>query len=154
MCGRKRHLTVDALGLVLVVQVHAANIQDRAGAPAVLWVLIDQFASVLLIWADGGYAGKLVDWMSETLGRVLTTVRRPRDRAGFQRAGFQILPWRWIVERTFGWLSRSRRLSKDNEAPPQTSEAWIRIAMSQLMLRCLAPLRNKLSRRALTVPSV
>jgi len=133
VCGRKRHLVVDVLGLVLVVQVHAANIQDRAGAPAVLSALVEQFASVLLIWADGGYAGTLVDWVSETLGRVLTIVKRPRDQAGFQ-----VLPWRWIVERTFGWLNRSRRLSKDYEALPQTSEAWIRIAMIQLMLRRLA----------------
>ena len=84
------------------------------------------------IWADGGYAGKLVAWVATHLQRVLSIVKRPWKR------GFKVLQWCWIVERTFGWLNRSRRLSKDYEALCETSETWIRIAMIQLMVRRLA----------------
>src|SRR5512144_442061 len=130
--GRKRHLVVDVLGLLLVVCVHSAGIQDRDGAKPVLEALLLQFPVVHLIWADGGYAGKLVDWVATTLQRVLSIVKRPR------KSGFKVLQWRWIVERTFGWLNRSRRLSKDYEALCETTETWIRIAMIQLMVRRLA----------------
>ena len=101
--------------------VHSAGIQDRNGAKQVLTKLISRFPGLKLIWADGGYAGKLVEWVAAVL-----------------QQGFQVLQWRWIVERTFGWLNRSRRLSKDFEALPETTEAWIRIAMIQLMIRRLA----------------
>src|SRR5512135_88962 len=130
--GRKRHLVVDVLGLVLVVCVHAAGMQDRDGAKSVLEALVAGFPGVQLIWADGGYAGKLVYWVATHLQRVLSIVKRPRKR------GFCVLQWRWIVERTFGWLNRSRRLSKDFERLCETSETWIRIAMIQLMIRRLA----------------
>ena len=133
VCGRKRHLAVDVLGLVLAVQVHAANIQDRDGARPLLNALVALFPSIMRLWADGGYAGKLVEWVSTELTRTLEIVKRPREKKGFAVVG-----WRWIVERTFGWLNRSHRLSKDFEALPETSEAWIRIAMTQLMLRRLA----------------
>ena len=135
VCGRKRHLAVDVLGLMLAVQVHAANIQDRDGARPLLRALVALFPSVVRLWADGGYAGKLVDWVSTELKRTLEIVKRPREKKGFAVVG-----WRWIVERTFGWLNRSRRLSKDYEALPETSETWIRIAMSQLMLRRITKL--------------
>ena len=91
------------------------------------------FRDCKLIWADGGYAGKLVTWVAMVLQRPLVIVKRPR-----RTQGFQVLQWRWIVERTFGWLNRSRRLSKDFEALPETTETWIRIAMIQLMVRRLA----------------
>ena len=133
MRGRKRHIVVDVLGLLLVVIVHSAGIQDRAGAKQVLTALVSHFPELQLIWADGGYAGKLVAWVTTVLQRTLVIVKRPR-----RTQGFQVLQWRWIVERTFGWLNRSRRLSKDFEALPETTEAWVRIAMIQLMVRRLA----------------
>ena len=113
--------------------VHSAGIQDRDGAKPVLTALVARFPSLRLIWADGGYAGKVVMWVATVLQRTLVIVKRPR-----RTQGFQVLQWRWIVERTFGWLNRSRRLSKDFEALPETTEAWIRIAMIHLMVRCLA----------------
>jgi transposase len=131
--GRKRHIVVDVLGLLLIVVVHSAGIQDRNGAKHVLTRLISRFPGLKLVWADGGYAGKLVDWVATVLHRTLSIVKRPR-----KTQGFRVLQWRWIVERTFGWLNRSRRLSKDFEALPETTETWIRIAMIQLMTRRLA----------------
>jgi len=113
--------------------VHSAGIQDRDGAKHVLTRLATQFPGVQLIWADGNYAGKLVEWVAATLQRTLSIVKRPRHTQGFR-----VLQWRWIVERTFGWLNRSRRLSKDFEALPETTETWIRIAMIHLMVRRLA----------------
>jgi len=135
VCGRKRHLVVDVLGLVLAVQVHAANTQDRDGARALPPHLVAAVPSIVRLWADGGYTGKLVEWVSTELKRTLEIVKRPREKKGFAVVG-----WRWIVERAFGWLNRSRRLSKDFEALPETSKAWIRVAMIQLMTRRLAKL--------------
>jgi putative transposase len=113
--------------------VHSAGVQDRDGAKQVLRALVARFSELQLIWADGGYAGKLVAWVATVLQRTLVIVKRPRHTRGFQ-----VLQWRWIVERTFGWLNRARRLSKDFEALPATTETWIRIAMIQLMVRRLA----------------
>ena len=134
--GRKRHLLVDTLGLVLVVVVHAANIQDRDGAKLVLARLTQQFSRLRCIWADGGYAGQLVTWVRGL--RVwrklrLDIVSRPEGVKGFL-----LLPKRWVVERTFGWLNRFRRLSKDYEYLTQTSETMIHVAMIHLMVRRLA----------------
>lgn len=112
--------------------VHAANIQDRDGAKQVLNEVKDGLPRLRLIWADGGYAGQLIDWVKENCGWVLEIVKRDPDAKGFQ-----VLPRRWVVERTFGWLGRYRRLSKDYEYLPETSEAFIRIAMTRLMLRRL-----------------
>lgn len=113
--------------------VHSAGIQDRNGAKQVLTAFVARFPGLQLIWADGGYAGKLVAWVTTIRQRTLVIVTRPRHTQGFQ-----VLQWRWIVERTFGWLNRSRRLSKDFEALPETTETWIRIAMIHLMVRRLA----------------
>ena len=113
--------------------VHSAGIQDRDGAKPVLRALVARFLGLQLIWADGGYAGKLVTWVATVLQRTLVIVKRPRPIQGLR-----VLQKRWIVKRTFGWLNRSRRLSKDFEALPETTEAWIRIAMIQLMVRRLA----------------
>jgi putative transposase len=132
--GRKRHIVVDTLGLLLVVVVHAANIQDRDGAKLVLAKLVGRFPRLKLIWADGGYAGQLVEWVRTLGGWLLEIVKRPPDSHQFQ-----VLPRRWVVERTFAWLGRCRRLSKDYEELPQTSEAWVQIAMIHLMLRRLRP---------------
>lgn len=131
--GRKRHIVVDTLGLLLLVVVHAANLQDRDGAKTVLEQVKAKFSRLQLIWADGGYAGKLVGWVKEKCGWVLEIVKRNADVKGFQ-----LLPRRWVVERTFGWLGRYRRLSKDYEGRCETSEAMVYAVMVHVMVRRLA----------------
>lgn len=130
--GRKRHIVVDTLGLLLKVIVHPANCQDREGAIILLEELATRFSSLELIWADGGYAGKLEDWVKQFCAWKLEIVKRS-DKL----EGFQVLPRRWVVERTFGWLGRYRRLSKDYEQLCQTEETWIYAAMCRLMLKRL-----------------
>jgi len=130
--GRKRHILVDTLGLLLMVIVHAADIQDRDGAKLVLEKVRERFSRLRLIWADGGYTGKLIDWVKDTCNWVLEIVRRDPNTKGFQ-----VLPRRWVVERTFGWLSQYRRLSRDYEVLTETSEAMIYAAMIHLMVRRL-----------------
>lgn len=134
MTGRKRHIVVDTLGLLLAVVVHAANIQDRDGAKLVLGKLLGRFPRLKLIWADAAYAGQLVDWARIVGGWLLEVVKRAKNSHSFE-----VLPRRWVVERTLAWLGRCRRLSKDYEELPQTSEAWVHIAMIHLMLRRLRP---------------
>jgi putative transposase len=131
--GRKRQVLVDTMGLLLLVVVHGANIQDRDGAKLVFEKAKNLFPRLLLIWADGGYAGKLVAWVQSVCGRVLEIVKRSDDVKGFK-----LLPRRWVVERTFGWLGRQRRLSKDYEGRTDTGEAMIYWAMTRLMVRRLA----------------
>lgn len=131
--GRKRHLLVDTLGLVLAVVVTAASVQDREGARLLLRRLGGACKKLRLIWVDGSYRGQLLDWVTERFGFRL----RPVLRNDTQK-GFVILPRRWVVERTFGWLVGNRRLSKDYERLPASSEAMIYIAMTRLMLRRLA----------------
>jgi putative transposase len=120
------------MGLLIAVVVHAADIQDRDGAKLLLQEMIGKCPNLKLIWADGGYAGKLVEWTKQLCGWVLEIVKRTDDMKGFK-----LLPHRWVVERTFGWLGRYRRLSKDYEELTDTSEAIIRIAMINLMLHRL-----------------
>jgi putative transposase len=124
---------VDVLGLVLAVVVHTADIQDRDGAKLVLEQAKGKYVRLALIWADGGYAGQLIAWVKTTCNWVLEIVKRTDPMQGFV-----LLPHRWVVERTFAWLGKYRRLSKDYEALPETSEAMIYAAMSHLMLRRLA----------------
>jgi len=131
--GRKRHLLVDTLGLVLMVVVHAAHLQDREGAKLLFERARWSFRRLRKIWADGAYRGKLVDWVLRHCGWFLEIVQRT-DPA----QGFMVLPKRWIVERTFAWLGRYRRLSKDYEALPRSSEAMVYLAMIHLMVRRLA----------------
>ena len=125
---------VDTIGLVLAVVVHSAAIQDRDGAKLVIAKLSGLFPRLRLIWADGGYAGKLIEWVAEVGQWVLEIVKRNDDVKGFV-----VLPRRWVVERTFGWLGRYRRLSKDYEQLPESSENMIYIAMTNLMLHRLSP---------------
>jgi len=132
--GRKRHLVVDTLGLVVGVVVHPAHIQDRDGAKLVLERLRGWCPRLKRIWADGGYAGPLGEWVQQEFGWTLEIVKRSDEQQGFV-----VLPQRWIVERTFGWFGRFRRLSKDYEACISSSEATILLAMLQVMLRRLAP---------------
>ena len=125
---------MDTQGLLLAVAVHAADLQDRDGARLVLARLRNRFPRLQHLWADAGHAGpKLETWMRETTDRTLAIVRRAEPGAGFQ-----LLPRRWVVERTFAWLGRHRRLSQDYEGLPDTTEAWIHAAMTGLMLRRLA----------------
>jgi transposase len=135
--GRKRHLITDTLGLVLVAAVTAASVQDRPGGKAVLARLAAAFPSVALVWADGGYANSidagLVHWAGQELGLLLEIVRRSDDVKGFT-----VLPRRWVVERTFGWLVRNRRLARDYERLTACSEAMIKVAMIRLMAARLA----------------
>lgn len=128
------------MGLVLLAVVHPADIQDRDGAMLVLEKLKEQFKRLRLIWADGGYAGKLIGWVRDLRKRgklELEIVKRTDDMKGFK-----LLPHRWVVERTFGWLGRYRRFSKDYEFLTASSEAMIHLAMIGLMLRRLAPVRK------------
>ena len=126
--------SVKTTGLLLAVVVHAASIQDRDGAKLVLARLLGRFPRLQIIWADAAYAGRLIAWAWATGGWLLQVVRRRPDSHHFE-----VLPRRWVVERTLAWLSRCRRLSKDYEELPETSETWVHIAMVHLMLKRLKP---------------
>lgn len=130
--GRKRHILVDTLGLILIVVVHVASIQDRDGAKLVFEKVNADCQNLELVWADGGYAGKLVEWTKTNNGFTLEIVKRSDDVKGFK-----LLPHRWVVERTLSWISNCRRLSKDYEYHECTSEALIHLSMTRLMLRRL-----------------
>ena len=133
--GRKRHILVDTLGLLLAVVVTPASIQDYDGARLVFQVVGRRFPRLWTIYADSIYAcNGLVQWAYDYWLRLLEIVRRPQGSKGWVR-----LPKRWIVERTFAWLGRCRRLSKDYERSLLVSETWIRIAMIRIMLRRLRP---------------
>ena len=132
--GRKRHLLVDTLGLPLSVYVTSADVQDRVGTRSLLAGLKPFVPRLQKIWADGAYTGeKLASWLEEQGGWELEIVERDREARGFE-----VLSKRWIVERTFSWLIRNRRLSKDYERMVQSSETFIKVAMIRLMLRRLA----------------
>lgn len=132
--GRKRHIVVDTLGLIWAVVVHAADIQDANGAREVLPRLHGKVPRLEVILADTIYRGTLAI-LAWALGKwKLEIVSRAQGQKGFQ-----VLPKRWIVERTFAWLGRNRRLSKDYERLPQTGEAWIYLGMIRLMTRRLRP---------------
>ncbi len=128
--GRKRHILVDTLGLLLKAKVLSADIQDRDGAKMLFSEIKEQMPRLQLIWADGGYRGKLIVWIAVECLWILEIVKR-NDRLKV----FKVLPKRWIVERTFSWLNRNRRLSKDYERKPTSAEAWIYLSMSILMLK-------------------
>ncbi|MER5603511.1 IS5 family transposase [Streptomyces sp. NPDC002265] len=131
--GRKRHIVTDTLGLLLVVTVTAANIGDRDGAAGLLARLRALHRDITLVWADGGYTGGLVGWCRDKLALTLEIVERTDGMTGFV-----VLPRRWVAERTFAWLMNSRRLARDYETLPATSEAMIRWSMVTRMSRRLA----------------
>lgn len=131
--GRKRHILTDTLGLIIDVKVHSADIQDREGAKLLFPGIFDRFQRLKAILGDGGYTGDLAQWLKEKFGLVLEIAKRPAESKGFV-----LLPRRWIVERTFAWLNRYRRLSKDYEYLTDSSEAMIQIAMIGFMLHRLA----------------
>jgi transposase len=129
--GRKRFIVTDTLGLLLVVVVCAAGVQDRDGAKGVLLSLY-LITPVRLVFADGGFAGRLVDWAAQILRTTIELVRRPTGQRGFA-----VIPRRWVVERTFAWLTAHRRLARDYERDPAYSEAMIRWAAINTMVRRL-----------------
>jgi len=131
--GRKRHLFVDTLGLLVVIVVTAAAVSDPAGARLVFQRLRGLGKKLRLIWVDGPYRGQLLAWVADRYRVILRLVLRNEDQKGFV-----VLPRRWVVERTFGWFNLHRRLSKAYEVFPASSEAMIYITMSRLMLRRLA----------------
>lgn len=124
------------LGLILTVVVTAANVQDRDGAKQLLEMLQHRYTRLRRIWADGAYAGPLVQWVEEL--RPQRPIRLEITKRADAVKGFVVIPKRWIVERTFGWFNRYRRLSKDYELLPATSEAMIQVTMIHLMIRRLA----------------
>jgi putative transposase len=132
--GRKRHILVDTMGLLLRALVLPANIQDRDGGQQLLTAFFGQAARkrVKHIWADGGYAGALLEWARKSCRCTIEIVKRSELHI------FKVLPRRWVVERTFGWLGRYRRLSRDYERQAQTGETMVYLAMIRLMLKRLS----------------
>jgi len=133
--GRKRHILVDTLGLLLGVVVHPANIQDRDGAKQLKPFLL-LFGWLQVLFVDGAYAGKLAHWIRQLprhRNLRLEVVKRPKEAKGFH-----LLPRRWVVERTFAWFGHFRRLSKDYESKTEHSEAFLYIASASIMARRLS----------------
>lgn len=128
---------VDTLGLLVAVHVQPVSVQDPTGAPPVLAEAAARVPSLRLLWGDGRYGGPTVGAAASSLGLRVEVVAKPSDQKGFA-----VLPHRWVVERTFGWLGKYRRLAgRDFETNPRNSEAWIKVCMSHLMVRRLAKLR-------------
>ena len=133
--GRKRHLLVDTLGLVLGVRVTPASTPERDGAQALLAPLLGWFTWLRLLWVDGGYCGPaFAQWVQGRRPKLKVEVVKRSDAV----QGFVVLPRRWVVERTFGWLMRQRRLVRDYETTETSAEAWVYIAMIRIQLRRLA----------------
>jgi len=127
--GRKRHIVVDTLGMVMIIVIHAANIHDSIGAKEVMRALKDKYLSgIQKIFADGGYIGDLAEWVRIQFGWTLEIIKRNEAHT------FKVLPKRWIVERTFAWLSFHRRMSKDYERLPESCAAFIQLSMIRLMV--------------------
>jgi transposase len=161
--GRKRHILMDTEGFVLKAKVHSTKVMDYEGIKTLLWQADTHFPRLSHLWLDAGYRGedKGADWIQKTLGWSVELVQRPRKPAPKEvllrwardwakegvevdwekllpPEGFQVLPRRWVVERTFSWIEQNRRMSKDYERLPETGEAFIYVAMSRLMTRRLA----------------
>ncbi|WP_442941757.1 IS5 family transposase [Nostoc sp.] len=135
--GRKRHIFIDTLGLLIVVVITAANVSEQAGAKKVLSKLHQvraRMGRLIQIWVDGGYRGQdFTHWVMDVYRWLWSVVTRSEEHKGFV-----VMPKRWLVERTFGWFNWCRRLSKDYEILPETTEAFIYVAMIRLMLKQLA----------------
>lgn len=132
--GSKRHIVVDTIGLLFGLSVHAADIQERGGAPVVLKSI--RYANPWLrhVFADGGYSGPKLRGAVDKVGDWTIEIVKRFDKV----EGFEILPRRWVVERTFAWLGRCRRLAKDWESSTDSAEAWINIAHIRVTVRRLA----------------
>ena len=136
--GRKRHALVDVLGMLLLVIVTSAAVQDRDGGAMLLAMAAVKYPSLKIVWADGAYRGEVLDDTSRATGIIVEV----KEKAEAQK-GFVPIKKRWVVERTFGWLNRSRRLSKDYERTMSSSQAWVDIAITRIGLArlCREPLR-------------
>lgn len=132
--GRKRHIVTDTLGNLVGLVIHPANVQDRDGAPDVLQSIRKKYSSLQHIFADGGYAGPKLKERLEKIGKWTVQIVKRSDSA----EGFELLPRRWIVERTFAWLGRCRRLAKDFEATIASATAWVLLAHIRLLTRKIA----------------
>jgi transposase len=132
--GRKRHLLVDTMGLVIAAIVHRADVQDRDGAPLLLATMRSAFPWLRHVFADGGYAGEKLRQALAKLGRWTLDIVKRSDAA----KGFEPLPRRWVVERSIAWLNRNRRLAKDFEATIESAQAWLLIASVKLLSRRIA----------------
>jgi putative transposase len=148
--GRKRHLLVDTQGNLMEVKVTGADDSDLAGGQKLGEPLRGRFPKMSLLWGDSHYGGKFLEWVKEHLGWDVQTVRRlgtahdeelikPKPKVKASKRGFTVLPRRWVVERSFAWITRWRRLARDHEGLPQTSEAFIKISAFRRMLSHLAP---------------
>ena len=132
--GRKRHILTDTGGLLVSAIVHSADIQDRDGAPSLLDSIRQSFPWLRHVFADGGYSGKKLNDALKRIGHWTLQIVKRSDVA----KGFEVLPRRWVVERTFAWLNRNRRLAKDFESSVASAETWLMIASVQLLVRRLA----------------
>ena len=132
--GRKRHIATDTLGLLVGLVVHSASIQDRDGAPDVLKRVAVRYPTLRHVFADGGYAGPKLREALKSIGRWTVQIVKRSDTA----EGFEVLPRRWVVERTLAWLGRCRRLSKDWEKSIASAAAWVTIAHIRRVTRLLA----------------
>ncbi|MGQ5718425.1 IS5 family transposase [Pseudochrobactrum asaccharolyticum] len=132
--GRKRHIVVDTLGLLVGLMVHSAGIQDRDGAPDVLKTILKRWPWLRHIFTDGGYTGPKLRGRLEKVGKFTLEIIKRSDQA----EGFEVLPCRWVVERTLAWLGRCRRLAKDFEKTIASAEAWLYIANIRLLTRRIA----------------
>ena len=148
--GRKRNLLVDTQGNLMEVKVTAASDSDLSAGKKVLELLHGRFPKLQLIWGDSHYGGKFLEWVKEHFGWDVQTVQRlgtasqkgsvePKPKIKAKLGGFQVLPRRWVVERSIAWITRWRRLARDHEGLPETSEAFIKLSASRRMLSHLAP---------------
>jgi putative transposase len=137
--GRKRHIVTDTQGFLVGAVVHTADVQDRDGAPTVLAAIRHRFPWLRHLFADGGYAGEKLEAALAGNGIWALEIVRRSDKA----EGFQLLPRRWVVERTFAWLGRNRRLAKDFERTIESATAWLLLASVQLMTRRVAAIPSK-----------
>ena len=132
--GRKRHILTDTCGYLVHAVVHGADIQDRDGAPLFMAGIIGRFPWLRHVFADGGYAGEKLRAALDKIGKWTLEIIKRSDAA----KGFKLLPRRWVVERTFAWLNRNRRLAKDFENSIESATAWLFMASVQLITRKLA----------------
>jgi putative transposase len=148
--GRKRHALVDTQGNLMEIKVTGAEASDLAGGIKLLELLLGRFPRLQLLWGDSHYGGKLREWVKEHFGWDVQTVRRlgtafdtgtiePEPKIKDSKGGFQVQPRRWVIERTFAWITRWRRLARDHEGLPESSEAFIKLSASRRMLSHLAP---------------
>jgi putative transposase len=148
--GRKRHLLVDTQGNLMEVKVTAASDSDLSGGKRLLEPLKAFFPKMSLLWGDSHYGGQIVEWVKEHVGWDVQTVRRlgtardesliePKPKTKDSHGGFTVLPRRWVVERSIAWITRWRRLCRDHEGLPETSEAFIKLSATRRMLSHLAP---------------